>query len=326
MLSCANSRKAVSFLIDTQKDDSMLDDYDPSYDYENVVPLSCNIPIHSLDSKDLFTELQVSCDLIAEAKEAKETCGNKIPFSADLGSARYYPTLFPEDSHSSFYFDGSSEEKKTKRRKSFVIDSSPFFMKLKSSNSFSYHATHPSHSSRPFPPHGFPRCLSSKKFSDLETLKLHKSFLYHGTTNNMKRKKSQNGIADISAGSIDSFWFSEIEVGTGTAIESVMTTMTSLDESILTIVDKHETIKDVAASKDETIANISEVAGAEAEAVSSELYDETFYQDEQTMKRWEMRRLGLAYLGKEELFSHSEKMKMTERERMSLLMGESKVL
>jgi hypothetical protein len=306
--------------MDTQKDDSMLNDYDPSYDYENVVPLSCNIPVESLDSKDLFAELQVSCDLIAEAKE---TSGKKIPFSAVLGSARYYPTLFPEDSHSSFYFDGSSEEKQTKRRKSFVIDSSPFFIKLKSSNSFSYHATHPSHSSRPFPPHCPPRCLSSKKLSDLETVKLHKSFLYHGTTNSMKRKKSQNGIADISAGSVDSFWFSEIEVGTETAVESVMTTMTSLDESILTIVDQHETIKDVAA-KDATIANISE--GAEAEAVSSELYDETFYQDEQTMKRWEMRRLGLAYLGKEELFSHSEKMKMTERERMSLLMGESKVL
>lgn len=49
-------------------------------------------------------------------------------------------------------------------------------------------------------------------------------------------------------------------------------------------------------------------------------YDSDYWEDERNMLKWEARRLGLTYLGEEELQRHSQQMKLSGEEKMQYLM------
>ena len=53
---------------------------------------------------------------------------------------------------------------------------------------------------------------------------------------------------------------------------------------------------------------------------NEEEYDSDYWEDERLMLKWEARRMGLIYFGMEELQKHTQQMKLSEEERMKLLM------
>lgn len=63
--------------------------------------------------------------------------------------------------------------------------------------------------------------------------------------------------------------------------------------------------------------NLSELNGGEE---IFEEYDSDYFEDERMILKWEARRAGLTYLGIEELAKHRESMKLSDEERMALLM------
>jgi len=59
---------------------------------------------------------------------------------------------------------------------------------------------------------------------------------------------------------------------------------------------------------------------SELSSIGPEDYDSDYWEEDRLLLKWEAKRLGLSYLGIEELAKHTEEMKLSEEQRLHLLM------